>query len=61
MKEYLPDRDTWSERVPLPAGRYAMGATSLADLIYVVGGVGGTDSAMPPLQYSFQPDPMADL
>ena len=54
--EYLPNRDTWSRRVSLPNGRYAMGVASIADLIYLVGGVGGTDSTLPPLQFSYQQD-----
>jgi hypothetical protein len=31
--------DAWTESTPLPDGRYAMGATSLIDVIYLVGGV----------------------
>jgi DNA-binding CsgD family transcriptional regulator len=40
---YQPDRDQtgeypWGMAAPLPEGRYAMGATSLADIVLVVGG-----------------------
>ena len=51
---YLPSRDAWSQRAPLPAWCYGMGVTSIADFIYVVGGIGVANSALPPLQYSLQ-------
>jgi N-acetylneuraminic acid mutarotase len=31
----------WTEGLPLPSGRYAMGVTSAVDIIYMVGGVSG--------------------
>ena len=33
-----------------------MGVASLADFIYIVGGIGNNDSALPPLQYLHQQD-----
>ncbi len=44
---FAPDRlaqgeKAWSEGVPMPEGRAAMGAASVADTIYVMGGSGET-------------------
>jgi hypothetical protein len=55
-EEYLPERDTWLQRAPLPEGRYALGMTSVADILYVIGGERKTDSALLPLQYVPQQD-----
>ena len=51
---YYPQRDgdgeePWEEKAPLPEGRYGMGVTSLADNVFVVGGVseGQEDSTIP--------------
>ncbi len=43
--------DPWSEAAPLPDARYAMGVTSVADFVHVVGGVGMTDQALSSLEY----------
>jgi DNA-binding CsgD family transcriptional regulator/N-acetylneuraminic acid mutarotase len=58
---YYPERDLnqgnpWEELAPLPAGRYGMGAASLVNGIYVVGGLGSGsfDTALPPLEYDAQ-------
>jgi len=44
---FQPDRSDlksqWSEGVPLPSGRYGMGITNLADIIFVVGGTNSAD------------------
>lgn len=52
---YTPSREDqgepWSQGAPLPEGRYAMGVVSLVDSIYVIGGQGVDDEALPPLQY----------
>lgn len=34
-----PEGDSWRELQPLPQGRYAMGIASVADIIYIVGGI----------------------
>jgi hypothetical protein len=43
-EEYLPDvadnSPKWVQAQPLPSGRYAMGITNLADIIFIIGGVG---------------------
>ncbi len=59
---YRPSQDNgtgspWSQAAPLPAARYAMGATSIADLVLVVGGKtspGQTSPPLPPLQYRLE-------
>ena len=58
---YYPERDLnqgnpWEELAPLPAGRYGMGAASLIDEIYILGGVGSgnSEAALPPLEYDAQ-------
>jgi DNA-binding CsgD family transcriptional regulator/N-acetylneuraminic acid mutarotase len=33
------DEQPWTEGLPLPTGRYAMGATSAVDIIYIIGGL----------------------
>ena len=38
-----PEGDNWRELQPLPQGRYAMGVASVADIIYVVGGISDQD------------------
>ena len=55
---YFPQRDQagdhpWDERAPLSEGRYGMGAASLANLIYLVGGINETKAPgeLPPVQY----------
>jgi len=42
---YSPDLDSeglypWVDDIPLPGNRYGMGVSSLADILYVIGGVG---------------------
>lgn len=54
-EEYLPEADTqsgrpWRERAPLPAGRYAMGIASVAEIVHVFGG-SGAGSDFPALEY----------
>jgi DNA-binding CsgD family transcriptional regulator len=44
--------DPWQSAVPMPEARYGMGATSLADLIYAVGGQGKEGASHGMLQYS---------
>lgn len=44
--------DPWSEGIPMPAGRYKMGITSVADLIYIIGGEGEQGSDLSPIQFS---------
>lgn len=55
---YFPGRDLsgdhpWEERAPLPEGRYGMGATNLANTIYLVGGISVPQKSgeLPPVQY----------
>jgi DNA-binding CsgD family transcriptional regulator len=53
---FVPDREglgnqVWSEAAPLPAGRYAMGAASIADYIHVIGGLGSDDEILTSLEY----------
>ncbi len=53
---YVPDRDNgqdnpWSQGKPLPFGRYAMGMTSVADIIHLLGGEGDPGAQLPPLEY----------
>jgi DNA-binding CsgD family transcriptional regulator len=55
---YFPGRDQggdhpWEERAPLSEGRYGMGATTLANYFYLVGGINDTNKAggLPPVQY----------
>lgn len=55
---YFPQRDLagdlpWDERAPLSEGRYGMGAASLANIIYLVGGINEArkPGELPPIQY----------
>lgn len=53
---YMPNNEngngaSWSEAAPLPEGRYAMGVTSIAGFIYVVGGTGVTNTELPTMVY----------
>ncbi|HEX9091055.1 MAG TPA: hypothetical protein VF831_06170, partial [Anaerolineales bacterium] len=45
---YQPDRSEleskWSEASPLPSGRFGMGITNLADIIFIIGGKSSDDS-----------------
>ena len=58
---YYPERDLsqgspWDTLAPLPTGRYGMGAASLVNGIYILGGLGSGSSkaALPPLEYDAQ-------
>jgi Kelch motif len=56
---YYPDRDEstdipWDKVENLPEGRYAMGSSSLTDVIYLVGGKGDTKATLSPLLYNPQ-------
>lgn len=56
---YYPDRDQgtdipWGKVANLPEGRYAMGSSSLADVMYLVGGKGDIGTTLPPLLYNPQ-------
>jgi DNA-binding CsgD family transcriptional regulator len=49
---YTPTRDTpednpWDKGPPLPVGRYGMSSASLANMVYLFGGKGSSESAMP--------------
>jgi DNA-binding CsgD family transcriptional regulator len=46
--------DAWTESAPLPEPRYGMGITSLAEIIYLVGGNGIRDQALSPQGYITQ-------
>jgi N-acetylneuraminic acid mutarotase len=55
---YSPQRDQasdhpWDERAPLSEGRYGMGAASLANIIYLIGGKNESKQPgeLPPVQY----------
>lgn len=54
---YSPIRDNgssvaWETVHPLPQGRYGMGVTSVADLVYLIGGIGIEGEDLHPLEYS---------
>lgn len=58
VQVYYPSREragspAWEERAPLPEGRYAMGAASLANMLYILGGESETktEGGLLPLQY----------
>lgn len=50
-------QEPWSEGQPLPVARYAMGATSAVDIIYIIGGLSESDpesklsASLPSLEY----------
>jgi DNA-binding CsgD family transcriptional regulator/N-acetylneuraminic acid mutarotase len=53
---YMPNNENqngsaWSEAAPLPEGRYAMGVTSIAGFIYLVGGVAESRAELPLMVY----------
>lgn len=50
----LGDEPVWASEVPLPTGRYAMGAASISNIIYVVGGLGSSNTSLTPLEYQTQ-------
>jgi DNA-binding CsgD family transcriptional regulator/N-acetylneuraminic acid mutarotase len=60
VEVYSPDREgrenPWRSAAPMPAGRYGMGISSVADIIYMVGGQGQDDSPQQSLAYSPQTD-----
>jgi DNA-binding CsgD family transcriptional regulator len=47
-EEFLPDltgtSPKWVKAIPLPSGRYAMGIATLADIIFIIGGIGSDSS-----------------
>jgi DNA-binding CsgD family transcriptional regulator/N-acetylneuraminic acid mutarotase len=54
---YSPSRENnnnnpWEYAQALPQGRYDMGITSVADLIYLIGGIGNEGETLQPLEYS---------
>ena len=58
MLAYFPQRDRsgdhpWEDRSPLSEGRYGMGSTALANMIYLVGGLTSAKQTgdLPPVQY----------
>jgi hypothetical protein len=59
---YSPDLDNgtsnpWDKRAPLPEGRYGMGLTSVANILYLVGGtIQGNSVNEESLLYSYQSD-----
>jgi DNA-binding CsgD family transcriptional regulator len=58
---YSPDKadggeTPWSEGIPLPDGRYAMGVAYLADTIYTIGGQTEKGLQRDPLQFAPQSD-----
>lgn len=60
-EQYTPDRDDgsqnpWTPRRALPSPRYAMGAASIADFIYVIGGKGNEAATPNSMQYLYQSD-----
>jgi DNA-binding CsgD family transcriptional regulator/N-acetylneuraminic acid mutarotase len=53
---YMPNNEdgngsSWSEAAPLPEGRYAMGVTSIAGFIYLVGGSAESNTELPTMVY----------
>jgi hypothetical protein len=53
---YSPDREgsqesPWSQGRPLPQARYAMGMTSVADIVHIIGGEGEPRTQLLPLEY----------
>jgi len=60
VEVYSPDREgkenPWRSAAPMPAGRYGMGISSVAEIIYVVCGQGQDDSPQPSLAYIPQTD-----
>ena len=62
---YQPDRDRvgenpWSSAIPLPEGRYAMGVSSVADILMVFGGE-GVSKGFPAYEYLPQKDEWLSL
>lgn len=60
-EEYSPDLDNeenqpWVERAPLPQARYGMGVTSMADIVYVVGGKTSSEEEGGLIEYFHQQD-----
>jgi N-acetylneuraminic acid mutarotase len=44
----------WRSAKPLPAGRFAMEAVEIAEVIYIVGGENETQQPMSPISYHIQ-------
>jgi N-acetylneuraminic acid mutarotase len=53
--------DPWSYAKPLPEGLYAMGANSLVDIIYVIGGKGDTPREFPALAFFYETEEWRSL
>ena len=58
---YFPQRDqngesAWEQKAPLPDGRYAMGAATMVDAIYVFGGKVDQDELAPARLLQYAPD-----
>ena len=49
--DLIDNPDAWDEATAMPEGIYAMGATSLADIIYVVGGESAAERQFPVLAF----------
>lgn len=43
LPDYSGDGSPWEQAPALPSGRYGMGTTNLADIIFILGGVGSTN------------------
>jgi DNA-binding CsgD family transcriptional regulator/N-acetylneuraminic acid mutarotase len=60
VEVYAPDREgqdnPWRTAASMPASRYGMGISSVADIIYVVCGQGPDDTPQPSLAYAPQTD-----
>ncbi len=49
---YEVGENPWRQRSSLPSGRYAIGISSISNMIYVIGGESSSSTALPPLEYS---------
>lgn len=63
---YSPDLDNgvdhaWSKGSPMPAGRYRMGVSSIADIIQIVGGLGARNQPLVSLEYLPQSNSWQEL
>lgn len=60
VEVYSPDREgsenPWQATVSMPEGRYGMGISSVADIIYIVCGQGESDTPQPSLAFNAQTD-----
>jgi N-acetylneuraminic acid mutarotase len=58
---YSPERSAWVKLSSLSSGRYALGLTSVADIIYMIGGEEGKALLLPPLNYNYQQDKWQEI